>query len=449
MDRLKQNFKHQLWLSLFFIFTVLISLLFNQIIVKADLIQAAKQSYILTFIVANSNQTFNDVAPLLLIVLLIKDMLFAVLVSTSVLIYVLLQRFIVKKIYGYIKITLMILLLLILYGAVILNLYLLSSIGIYSTLLIAENCLYLALLFLQTFFFVQFIKQYTRYRKQNNIPFISRKSVLNFAYTTIKNTFIISTVLIIVGIVLIVLFSKVSMYLVEQLALENYFSQVYQFDMMQLFQNVPPIMQKMILQIKANDLFYSVQNGVIIIDIHSIDYRIQTKMIELIRTNSIIMIDFLLKLMVASSVLFVSNQIYRKNEYRKFMLLLIMVGIMGVKVLFIRSTFILFVVCDTLYWVSLIIYAVNTIDMMFYDGELFTRIILASRKVINKDYSVFSKGVETYQKGKSLIETRKKVMKLQPLKKRNSGVIKKKTKQIHQKVHKRGVSARRKRRKRV
>lgn len=451
MDKLKRIQKQQLWLTGLFITGVLVSVILNQIIAKTDLISAAKHSYILTFIVANSNQTFDHVAPLLLVVLLIKDLIFSVFILICLGMYTLLQRSIVKKMYGYVKIMFLFFCLLILYVLVVFDVSLLNSMGIYSPLIMIEHGLFIIVLLLQTYFLICFVKQYTRYRKENNIRLISRQSMRQLAYATIKNIAVISTMVLFLGVVVIIVGSKLSMYVIEQLALENYFSQLYQLDLMQLFQNVPPLMQKIILQIKVEDWFYSIQNGMVIVDIHSIDYRVHAKLAELIRTNSIAMIETLLKVIITSALLFVLNRVYQKKQFMNWRVLLIMTGAFIIKILFVRIDFILLQICDIMYAIAIIIYVIDGVDLRFYQGELFLRIRQFGQNIfaLALDKETFAQSTKVYHKSKEILRNQGKNIQVekwlrkksstQKQKKRPIGKIRKRTLPVHRRRKKRAL----------
>lgn len=376
MHKLKQIWKYQLYLSIALIVLVAISAVVNQMTTQGDVITAAKHSYALTFIVANSQKTFQDIASLFLTLFLVKDLLFLAFVSMITIGYVFLFRSIVKHTFGYVKLFFVGLFLLLLYGEVIGNIYITQQMGIKTTAVFVEHALFIIILLLMTVLYGWFCFLYYQYRKAHHIGLFSRASFLQIAYKTIKNTTVVLIALLMAIILLLVFASQLSLYLIHQLALENYLSSLYHFDTMQLFQNTPAVMQQFLLGLEKEDWFYTIQKGVVVVDVHSIDTRIQAQLSSLIRTNAKQFIDTTLKTMLFYIGLNGLNFIYKRRNFTIFEIAYGLFGLMIVKVVFLQARFALFQMCDIIFVIATFIYFVDAFDRQFLNGQLYSKTVL-------------------------------------------------------------------------
>lgn len=383
MNKLKQLWKYQLYLSVALLVFLVMMIFLNQIFVKEDLLLVAKHSYVFTFLVANSQKTFNDVAPLLLKLLLFKDIIFVFIIGVLLSIYTCLYRSIVKHIYGYVKFFFTSLLLLSTYAVVILNAYILSQISLWSVWSIAESVVLCTFLVGMSAVHFMFFNQYRHYRKENNLTIWSRQSLLNLAFKMIKNTTIVVIVIFAILALCVIVGSKVSIYLIHQLSLENYFDGLYKFDTIQLFKNIPPIMQKMILDIKMGDWFYNVQSGVVIIDIHSIDTRIQTKLANIVNDQSNVFLMVIFKETIFCVFINTMNILYKRTRFTNYYYVYSMIICIVIKFIFIQNDFSLFHIYDILFSIAVFMYIVDVIDNKFYAGNATQQFVKFRRIYLN------------------------------------------------------------------
>lgn len=390
MDKLKKIWQYQFYLSVFFIVTTLLMIFINQTMAQGDILMAVKRSYVLTFIVANSDKTFGDVSALFLMGLLLKDILYTIFVTSIIVIYNFIYRSIVKHIFGYIKLFFVALFLLLLSVCAILNMYVVHRVGLHTQFVVIENIITVVMLLMMMGLYVWFTYCYIQYRRANQIALFSRQSFLQTAYKTIKNTTIILFVSLSSVIFVAIFASKISLYVIQQLSLENYLESLYHFDMMQLFKDTPPIMQQMIVKIQKDDWFYTIQNGVVVIDVHAIDLRIQTQLNEYVQNNVTWFVDVLLKTAVFYVVLNILNFFHARKKFLDLKFAYAITFFMCIKIWFFKSDFILFNICDMLFMLCSIIYFIDAVDKQFFNSELAIRINEFFKENIGK-YTKFKK----------------------------------------------------------
>ncbi|MGL4662655.1 MAG: hypothetical protein ACRCV7_03100 [Culicoidibacterales bacterium] len=439
MSKLKQLWKYQLYLNVVFIVFVIMMLFLNQIFVKDDLILVAKHSYVFTFLVANSQKTFDDVTPLLLKLLLFKDIIFVFIIGVLLSIYTCLYRSIVKHIYGYVKFFFISIFLLTMYTVVIFNSYLLVQIGLWNAWSIFASVVLCILLIGMSAVHFMFFNQYRYYRKESNLPIWSRQSLLNLSFKMIKNTTIIVVVVFTILALCIIVGSKVSIYLIHKLSLENYFDSLYKFDAMQLFKNIPPIMQRMILDIKMGDWFYNVQSGVVIIDVHSIDTRMQTKLASIVNEQATIFLVMIVKETIFCAFINTMNILYKRARFTNNYYVYGMVICVMMKLIFVQNNFFLFRIYDILFAIAVFMYIVDVIDNKFYAGNVTQQFVNVKRIYLNSVIEARTLGVHSLKMKSRLKDMRLKskitVHKQRPavmVKKHNRKKIKRQSIQVRQ-----------------
>lgn len=370
MDKLKRIWKYQCYASFLLIILVFGSVVVNQMTIKPELIAAVKHSYALTFVVANSQKTFEDITALLLALFLMKDIIITFVMTIVVTIYILIYRSIVKHLFGYIKMVIVGLLLLVLLVIVSANMYIDYQVSMLTSTMLIENIVFVLLILSMITLYVRFFIFYKRYRKEHGIALFSRASFLITAYKTIKNTVIICVVLMLFIGLGAILSARIAIYIIHQLALENYLAGSYYFNLLQLFQNPPPMLQQMLTSIEKNDWFYTIQNGVVVIDIHSIDTRIQSRLTNIVQEQTRTLLSSVVKALVIYTILSILNFIHKRKQFMNLKIAYC-VGILILFKLFIfKSDFILFKICDILFLIAGFIYIIDAIDKQFFKSEL-------------------------------------------------------------------------------
>ncbi|TLG76631.1 hypothetical protein [Culicoidibacter larvae] len=346
-------------------------IIFNIFAAPQMLTASAERIYLLNFAVANTQMTFDNFGQILANILVGKDVIVVVVLAVLELVFFCFIGSMRRRLKGYIKLTFASILMLLIATLAVANIWLYSYIQLGTTFVFFEAILLAFAILAQLVVFIIYFIQYVRFRPLRLKEAFSKASLLELAKGTIQNSTIIVFVIVIIGAILGFAVYQVILMLLPQLSLQQIFQGTYYFDIMNLVgSNVSPIVTGIIQSIKIDEWFFTVQNGIITLDVSSIDTRIHQTIIDFVTTTFNSLAQPVLIIIAYYVGVNIVNFIYKKLQYKNDVVLVLLAVAVYLKPLYIPNIdFILFTILDILIVIAVTVYIIIRIDDVFFKGR--------------------------------------------------------------------------------
>lgn len=368
-------------------------IIFNILAAPQMLTASAERIYLLNFAVANTQMTFDNFGQVLANILVGKDVIIVVVLAVLELVFFCFVGSMRRRLKGYIKLTFASILMILVAALAVGNIWLYSYIQLGTTFIFYEAILLALVILVQLVVFVIYFIQYVRFRPLRLKEAFSKTSLLELAKSTIQNSTIIVFVIVIIGAILGFAVYQAILMMLPQLSLQQVFQGTYYFDIMNLVgSNVSPIVTGIIQSIKIDEWFFTIQNGIVTLDVSSIDAKIHQAITDFVTSTFNSLAQPVLIILAYYIGVNIVNFIYKKLQYKNDVVLVLLAAAVYLKPLYIPNIdFILFTILDVLIVIAVTIYVIIRIDDVFFKGRFIAIVSGWINKGIEKVKEFWSK----------------------------------------------------------
>lgn len=369
MKQLKQIWKYQISLSLVLIGLNICSIYVNPIRIKADLSTFIHSSYPMISRSLNSKKGVSDALLFLLNILRLKDITMLIIISVCIIFIIGLYTMILKKKFGSVALFFIAVTSVVLCSLNAVNVYLMYQLGVRDIVVMVESISMLAVAIGMISLHIYFMKTYIAFRKTEQMPFVTRQSILVLAFKIIRTMTYISIACLSVFVFGLLFISKAGTAAVQYFSFTRYFDQpVYAFNMVDLFNALPERLSFIWNALESH--FGQIQNHTVSFDVYALDQRIQSQLLSYIQQYKTMWITQSVKMILIYGIILLLNRWYQRKQFKQYRVLSVLCLFVGAQIVLTSSTFFIFQIYDIMVIIAIFMYVFMFVDDTYYNGEL-------------------------------------------------------------------------------
>lgn len=357
MEKIKTIWKYEKIVLFVFLVFSLMSVFFSSQLIKETVAAHINNVKLVEFVVDHSKFDSKILVDFVLKMVFVKDVIMALFTLVLMLFFFPTHRRILRDGVGMVKIIFLTIFFICFYLLLFGDYILMSRLQILNTALVIKYMLHFTILTSLFGTFVWFVIEYVKYRKANQIAFITHVSIRNLANKMVRHLVVCVLVFLLFVGVGVFFLSKTVQYLIAQMEIEKILGDQIQLDVTKLFLLLPDFLEK-IIHIK----FHPEKIGILTLDVKALGDQIQMQLTSKVQNYTMNTIVFIVKTVIFYCLIEVLNEIYRYKKYVLHYILYVLSILIAVRLLFFTSQTRLLHIIDLLLLMAILMYGATIIQ---------------------------------------------------------------------------------------